>query len=403
MDFEVIIIGSDINAYYMARNTYEAYHKKAYLIAKTPMNFTSYSNILNIEYVDNLWDKKVFLKKMDEVSKKFKKKKLLLVGSNDTYVRLIVENSDQLSKKFIFNYPKLEILNNLLLKDEFYKKYFNDLDLPKTYIYECNSNFDSKNIKDFMYPIIIKPSDGVCYYEHKFVNQAKVYKLNCLKDVERIIKIIKESGYDKNLIIQEFIPGDDTNLYDSILYVDKNGKTLVQSFAQIGLQEHSSTGVGNCTLLINGYTQYKLDNIKERLVKFLEEIGYTGIAEFDLKYDNRDKKFKIFEINPRQARSSYYLTKLGANLITYLIDDLIYNKEKEFRNLNDEICLTFVPKKVIKKYINNKEYKKEIFKLYKNKKVINPLKCRLDKNIKRKIWLIVRDINYNKKYKENEW
>ena len=50
MDFEVIIVGSDINAYYMARNTYEAYNKKAYVIAKTPMNFTSFSNILNIEY-----------------------------------------------------------------------------------------------------------------------------------------------------------------------------------------------------------------------------------------------------------------------------------------------------------------------------------------------------------------
>ena len=51
MDFEVIIVGSDINAYYMARNTYEKYHKKAHLIGKTKMNFTDYSNILEIEYV----------------------------------------------------------------------------------------------------------------------------------------------------------------------------------------------------------------------------------------------------------------------------------------------------------------------------------------------------------------
>ena len=86
-----------------------------------------------------------------------------------------------------------------------------------------------------------------------------------------------------------------------------------------------------------------------------------------------------------------------------LVDDLIYNKDKNFKFLSDEVCLSFVPKSVIKKYVNNLEYKKEVFKLYKNKKVINPLKCKIDKNIKRKLWLILRDINYNKKYKRNEW
>ena len=128
MDFEVIIVGSDINAYYMARNTYEEYHKKAYVIAKTPMNFTAYSSILNIEYQDNLWDKEVFINKLVEVAKRFNNKKLLLIGTNDTYVRLIVENKEILEKYYIFNYPSLDIINNLLIKDNFYSKYSDILD-----------------------------------------------------------------------------------------------------------------------------------------------------------------------------------------------------------------------------------------------------------------------------------
>ena len=44
-----------------------------------------------------------------------------------------------------------------------------------------------------------------------------------------------------------------------------------------------------------------------------------------------------------------------------------------------------------------------IDKLYKQKKVVNPLKCKCDKHLKRKLWLFIRDINYNKKYKRNEW
>lgn len=403
MDFEVIIVGSDINAYYMARNTYEAYNKKAYLIGKLPMNFTEYSNILNIEYQDNLWDKDVFLDKLISVAKRFNNKKLLLIGTNDTYVRLIVENKDELSKYYLFNYPSLDIINNLLLKDNFYLKYGDVLDVPKTYIYDVLNEFDSNNIKDFMYPIIIKPGDGVNYYEHKFAGQAKVYKLNNLEDVIKTIDVIKGSGYNAKLIIQEFIPGDDTYLFDSIIYMNSKGNAEVESFAQIGLQEHSSTGVGNLTLLVNGFSLHEKNGIQDKLIEFLKSINYTGIAEFDLKYDIRDNKFKIFEINPRQARSSYYLTVLNHNLVKHLVDDVIYGNEHEFEFLDDEVCLSFVPKSVIKKYVNNIEYKKEVLKLYKEKKIVNPLKCKKDKNLKRRAWLILRDINYNKKYKKSEW
>mgnify|MGYP007084605786 CR=1 FL=1 len=54
MDFEVLIIGTDANAYYMARCCHEAYHKNAYLIGKDYRAFTKYSNILNLEYDKNI-------------------------------------------------------------------------------------------------------------------------------------------------------------------------------------------------------------------------------------------------------------------------------------------------------------------------------------------------------------
>lgn len=405
MDFEIVILGTDINAYYMARNTHEAYNKKAYLIGKSPLNFTCYSNIVNISYEPNLWIKEYFLNKLEEFALNHKDKKLVLIGSNDTYVRLIVENRKFLEKYYLFNYPSLEIVNNLLIKENFYQQYSEVLDLPKTYIYQClNNNLDINKINTFMYPIIIKPSDGVLYYKNHFHNQAKVYKVNNEKEVKEVIKQIEESGYNGSLVIQEFIPGDDTCLFDSILYVGQDSKVKLQTYAQIGLQEHSKTGVGNCTLLANGYNEYNNTNeIKDKLVKFLEDINYTGIAEFDLKYDSRDKKFKIFEINPRQARSSYYLTAAGYNLVEYLVDELVFNKPKEFKFIDEFIGLTFVPMSVIKKHVLNTNYKKEIIKLKKQNKLVNPLKYKKDKSLKRKIWLFIRDINYNKKYKRNEW
>ena len=403
INFDLVILGTDINAYYMARCYHEKYNKKAYIIGKEPMNFTSLSNIVNIEYESNLWDTEAFLNKLKEFANNHKENPLLLVASNDFYVRLIAENKRVLSKNYKFNYPKLSIVNNVLLKDSFYEAYKNtDLDMPKTFIYSCKEK--NKIPKDFIYPLIIKPGDGVSYYKHKFEGQHKVYKPTDEKELKTIIKKIEKSGYEDNLIIQEFIPGDDSNLFDAIFYCNSNGVAELATFAQIGLQEHTPTGIGNCTVLVNGYSEYgNVDNTVKKLKSFLEKIKYTGFAEFDLKYDPRDKKYKVLEINPRQARSSYYLTALGHNLIEYLAEDLFMGKTHKFKLLKDKIVLSFVPKYVLKKYIDNKELKKEILSLYRQGKCVDPLNYKNDNNLKRKLYLLVRKYNYIKKYKNNRW
>ena len=58
---------------------------------------------------------------------------------------------------------------------------------------------------------------------------------------------------------------------------------------------------------------------------------------------------------------------------------------------------------VIKKHVKNINLKKEIIKLKKQKKLVNPLKYNKDAFLKRRVWLLLRDINYIKKYDKLEW
>ena len=127
---------------------------------------------------------------------------------------------------------------------------------------------------------------------------------------------------------------------------------------------------------------------------FLEDINYQGFCEFDLKYDYRDNTFKVLEINARQGRCSYYLSMLGYNLVKILIDDLIYHQRNDFKFLEDKVLLSFVPKGIVKKYITNQAYQKEVLRLW--KKDINPLSYNKDHNIKRKLWLLKRQYRYYK-------
>ena len=222
------------------------------------------------------------------------------------------------------------------------------------------------------------------------------------KELYEIIKRIVSAGYTDTLIIQDFIPGDDTYLYDAVAYVTSNHQVKLLSLAKIGLQEHSKNMVGNAAVLINGYTNgIDTKEIESSMKSFLEDISYQGFCEFDLKYDYRDKTFKVLEINARQGRSSYYINGLGYNLVKILIDDLIYHKEMKYTFLKDKILLSFVPKRVALKYIKDPEYKKEVIKLWPHH--VNPINYPKDKNIMRKIYLIKKHFRYYKEYKNGYW
>lgn len=403
MNFNVLILGSDPNAYYMARSYHELYNKKVDMISVASMWITKCSKIINFSIVPRIYEAEVFVNTLNNYAEKNKEfEKILLIGANDQYVRLIVENKDKISKIFVHNYPRLDIINTVLIKDAFYKAFGNQLDVPKTLVYSCKERPEIKD--DFTYPIILKPGNGIEYHHNHFDGMSKVYKIKSFVELKSVIKKIEDSGYKENLIIQEFIPGDDTALFDVIMYAGKDKKVKLMTFAQIGLQERTNTGVGNCTVLVNGFNEHGYrEDIVRKLADFMEKIGYQGFAEFDLKYDVRDGKYKVFEINPRQARSSYYLTACGYNLVKYLIDDLILNKEIPVTLIKEKMVLSFVPKYVINKYVTSKPLLKEINTLIKEGKFVRPLHYSKDMSLKRRVYLLLKDWNYISKYRKLSW
>ncbi len=401
MDFEVLILGTDPNAYYMARCCYEAYHKKAYLIGKDRLAFTKFSNILNVEYVSNLWEIDTFLNTLTRFSKEHKGKKIVLVSTNETYAEYISENKDKISKQYVYNYPSVDVIKSLTNKEMFYKTYaHSELQFPKTIYYDCSKE---GKIPKLTYPVVLKPANVVMYNHLKFEGKNKIYKLNSEKEVKETLNLIQKGGYTDKMILQEFIPGDDSNLFDAVVYVNHKGKVEFMSFAQIGLQERTKSMVGNAAVLINGFntTSGDVKKMSTSIKSFMERIGYTGFAEVDMKYDVRDNTFKVLEINARQGRCSYYVAALGKNLVRVLVDDLLNQKENKYTFLEEKVLLSFVPKGVVKKYIYNETFKKEALKMWKS--VVKPMDCPFDKNFKRFLLLRKRWFHYYKEYKNGYW
>ena len=161
------------------------------------------------------------------------------------------------------------------------------------------------------------------------------------------------------------------------------------------LEDHTPSAIGNPVVIINEVN----DQIVAAATKFLEHIGYTGFANFDIKYDTRDGKFKFFEINVRLGRSNFYVTASGFNTVKWIVDDLIYEKELEYTVADNEHLFSLVPKYVIKNYVHDEELKNRALKLMKEGRWTFPIKYKADKNPKRIFYTNAVFYNQIRKYK----
>lgn len=397
--FQPILLASDINAYSMARAFHEEYGIKSLVLARNDSGIINDSKILIYEEERKLNETEVFLKKLNEIYDRYqlidKDLKLILIGCADHYVRLIVENKKKLKDKFVIPHTDLNILNNIVLKETFYQlceKY--GLDYPKTFIYTKDTN---KNFKlDFDFPVILKPSDSVEYWKAPFENQYKVFTINNRKELIETLDKIYNAGYKGNMIIQDIIPGNDSYMYDLHVFVGKDHKVKLMNLGNVLLEEHTPQGIGSNAATISTFNEEIMLKVKN----VLEGIKYSGWADCDLKFDTRDNKFKIFEINIRQGRSHYRVTANGDNVAKYIVDDYIYNKKMSLKLVNDPYFWHMIPNGVIFKYVNDSEKKKLVKKLIKEKKEANSIYYKKDLNLKRLSRYILKNINQYIKFKK---
>lgn len=116
------------------------------------------------------------------------------------------------------------------------------------------------------------------------------------------------------------------------------------------LEEHVPTARGNDAAIINEHNQA----LAETMVDFLDKLGFVGFTNADVKYDERDHKFKIFEINIRQGRSNYSVTAGGSNIAELVTEDYVLGKELKLVMQKKPYFWSLVPDSVIKKHVSDK-------------------------------------------------
>lgn len=395
-EFLPVILGADITAYSLARSFHEEYHIKSLVLSMSEGGYIANSDIIENRIFPGLEKKEVLVERLLEIGKEFEgKKKLIVLGCGDWYVRALIESKKVLEPYYIVPYIDEDLLNKIVLKDKFYEIFEElGLDYPETYVYECGKENDLNF--NFKYPVIAKPANSAMYHYAKFEGKKKVFSFDNEEDLRKMLANLEKSSYNYKFLIQDKIPGDDTYMRVLTCYCDKNSKVRFAALGRTLLEDHTPTAIGNPVAIINEVNP----DIVAAATKFLEHIGYVGFANFDIKYDERDGKYKFFEINVRLGRSNFYVTGSGFNTVKWIVDDYIYNKLDDYTVADNINLYSVVPKGVIMKYVPESDFKDLARKLFKEGKVTYPLLYKADKNLKHNFYARAALLNQYRKFKK---
>lgn len=386
-----VVLGGEILAYSYARCFHEAYGIKTVVISGADVKVTSSSAFtdyrISVEYQAGAEQLVPMLVQMGKDYLAAGKIAILL-GSADWQVRLICEHASELSPYYVIPYNSLELLNQVTQKGVFYG-ICEELGMayPKTQLFNCAAaDALSALVEDtFTYPLIAKPSNSGHYDLLTFAGKEKIYTVKDAADLKRIFGLLHDAGYKDDLVVQEFVPGDDDAIFSLTTFSDASGSMRVVSGGRVVLQDHSPARIGNPVTIHLERVEQLIADAK----KFCEHTGYVGFANFDAKYDERDGSYKFFEVNARPGANTFYMYVGGVNFATLIVDAFVLCREIAYQEAYADGLYTLVPAKVIEANVPNAELRSKTLAYYKAKNYSNPFNAK-GETLAHKFWAAVR-------------
>lgn len=316
-----LILGTDISAYGLARAFHEATRVKSFVFGNHKLLATSNTSILDVYEFEGFYKDEVMVQALIDFSMANKDKTLVLLAGSENYVYRIFKNYDALKDHFLIPYTAADQGLNLSDKSYFYEQAERyGLSYPKSW--RLNLTDYLKPATDISFPLVFKPSESTDYFSMSFEGKEKAYIVRDETELKHAFDLVKQAGYQHDMILQEFVEGPITNEYVMNVYCDSNAKVRLMSLGQIAIEDPQPDMRGNYISIVSVEDSPLISQLYEQVRYFLESINYKGLANFDFKLDDKDGQFKCFEINLRQGRSSYFSILAGANFAETLLADI---------------------------------------------------------------------------------
>jgi predicted ATP-grasp superfamily ATP-dependent carboligase len=212
----------------------------------------------------------------------------VLFATDDQRAALIARNREMLARWFCVPPPNWEVMRWAYDKRLTYQLAAQlGVDHPRTYY---PRNREDVSILPAIFPVILKPA----YKE--FVNGFTLARAWLANDPAALLERYDEAVrmvHPTAVMIQELVPGGNEYQF-SYAGLHGQGARIASLVARRKRQYPVDFGCGSS--YVETVESSEIESIAARL---LEAMSYSGIVEIEFKYDVRDQRYKLLDINPR--------------------------------------------------------------------------------------------------------
>jgi predicted ATP-grasp superfamily ATP-dependent carboligase len=210
----------------------------------------------------------------------------ILIPTTDPAAIWVAEHAPVLQERFRF--PQLDVSMVRMLCDKGRMQELaraNSVPTAKSMVPQSK-----KDVEQFLdtaaFPVMVKAIDADRFRQRTGGTKFLVHTPHDLLALYEKAQDREES----NLLIQEFIPGEDW-MFDG--YFDQNSDCLFGLTGKKIRRFPAATGVTSLGICLPN------EKVEETTTRFMKAIGYSGILDIGYRYDRRDGQYKVLDINPR--------------------------------------------------------------------------------------------------------
>lgn len=212
----------------------------------------------------------------------------VLIATSDIGAMFVADHADRLAEWFIFPNQDRDLIRSLCSKRDMYclARRWN-VPTPETAF--PRSRIDVvEYLEAARFPVLLKP----IYSGLAGRAVPRILLVHTKRELLERYDAIEDPAMP-NLMLQEYIPGGDEMTWTFNGYFDRAGECRV-AFTGRKLRNYppyfGQASLGVCV---------RNDDVARTTIEFMKAIGYRGPLDLGYRYDGRDGRYKVNDVNPR--------------------------------------------------------------------------------------------------------
>jgi D-aspartate ligase len=245
---------------------------------------------------------------------KVQKKRPVIFNAGDPYIDFISHNHKALEEYYILTDSMCTEVNSIILNKKTFYTSCQELNIPVPLTFFPEDESDVKEIAKYIrYPAIVKPVHG--HITRTLLRGKKLIEVNNKNALFSWWLKIKDWG--TNSVLQEVIEGPESNIVVAGLYMDRAYRCR-SLFTGRKLRQYPPV-YGSGSYMESEW----LPEVADLSINILQALKYHGVCGTEFKWDIRDCRWKLIEINCRPTLWFALTRAAGIDVVWDAYCDLI--------------------------------------------------------------------------------